>query len=127
MPMNDHLFQALVIPSGARNLLFSRPAKRADLSTHKWSGPIKNSGVNILDSLLLPVSVISTDSEGAKRPKGSGEIPRMRPLSCRYEVFSPSCRGYTSVSHWAFGIESGQNSLTQSGNTRTVGISPLAL
>src|SRR5215472_17283123 len=40
------------------------------------------------------MSVISTDSEGAKRPKGSGEIPRMRPLPCRYEAFSPSCSCY---------------------------------
>src|SRR5215470_13421856 len=43
---------------------------------------------------MLPMSVISTDSEGAKRPKGSGEIPRMRPLPCRYEVFSPRSACY---------------------------------
>src|SRR6516162_4407854 len=43
---------------------------------------------------MLLMSVISTDSEGAKRPKGSGEIPRMRPRPCRYEVFSPSCPCY---------------------------------
>ena len=50
--------------------------------------------INTLGSPLLLMSVISTDSEGAKRPKGSGEIPRVRPLPYRYEVFSPSCSCY---------------------------------
>src|SRR5215472_11189223 len=54
---------------------------------------------------LLLMSVISTDSEGAKRPKGSGEIPRMRPLPCRYEVFfqAASCYPFAGCAKCAFG------------------------
>jgi hypothetical protein len=32
-------------------------------------------GINIVSSPLLPMSVISTDHEGAKRLRASGEIP----------------------------------------------------
>ena len=40
-----------------------------------------SNGVNIFDSAIavpLPISVISTEHEGAKRLSASGEIPRMR-------------------------------------------------
>src|SRR5215472_6794152 len=83
------------------------------------------------------MSVISTDSEGAKRPKGSGEIPRMRPLPCRYEVFSPSCScdplpdvrrtSMQVLGNVLSGTVSRSNSLNQHGSALILGISPLAL
>jgi len=37
----------------------------------------------------VPMSVISTDPEGAKRLRASGEIPRMRTPPCWYREFLP--------------------------------------
>jgi hypothetical protein len=63
-----------------------------------------------------------------KRLSGSGEIPRMRPLPCRYEAFSRNrvCDGRTlrriAAGKWGFGESPWENSLHQHGRAHILGI-----